>query len=598
MTIFDVLKLLCGIALFLYGMNVMGDSLKKSAGKSLKTILSKLTSSPFKGFMLGLLVTIVIQSSSATTVMVVGFVNSGTMTLAQAIGVIMGANVGTAITSWLTALSGIGEDGQTASAFLEWLKPSSWMSILAIIGIALIMFKKRERHKDIGSILLGFAVLMTGMDLMSGAVTGLRSSAEFQSILTRFSNPILGILVGIVLTAIVQSSSASVGILQSLTTTGAITYGAAIPIVMGQNIGACVPVLISSVGASKNAKRAANSYLFFNLIGTIFWMTVYSVCNAIFDFAFVDQTIGMWGVAVVHTLFKILCAVIIAPFTKQFEKLVVISVRESNEEEKEELLDERLFNTPTVAVEAARNATCKMAQISCDALIQSLGMLEAYDQKIAENIRAYEDKADIYEDMIGSYLVKLSDRNTNQADSHEITKLLHMIGDFERISDHAVNILESAEEMRDKKLEFSDEAKRELKILIEAINEIVMLARDSFLENDLSLASKVEPLEEVVDALKDQIKLQHILRLQKCECSIEHGFVLADILNNLERVADHCSNIAGCVIEISKHVALSMHSYLNSVREGGEEFDKINKEYARKYSLSKADKLETAADNN
>ena len=587
MGISDILYLLLGLALFLYGMNVMGDALKKSAGKSLKTILGTLTSSPLKGFMLGLLVTMVIQSSSATTVMVVGFVNSATMTLTQAIGVIMGANVGTAVTAWITGLSGLGEGGEAASAFLKWLKPDSWMPILAVVGIGLTMFAKKERKKDIGVILLGFAVLMTGMSIMSDSVAVLKTNEEFKQILTMFENPILGILAGLVLTAIVQSSSASVGILQSLTTTGAITYGAAIPIVMGQNIGTCVTALISCIGASKNAKRAALAHLYFNVIGVVFWMSAYSILYAIFKFAFADWVIDMWGVAAVHTIFKILSVILIAPFSKQLEKLATISVKDSKEEEHLPMLEERLLSTPTIAVESAKAASCQMAVVSCEALLLSLKSFTEYSDDLAAQIRAAEDKADIYEDMIGSYLIQLSSKDMSSRDSHEITKLLHIIGDFERISDHAVNILESAEEMRDKKLEFSNEAKHELSVLSAAIQEVVELAQTSFTKDELMKAARVEPLEEVVDYLKDQIKLQHILRLQKSECSIEHGFVLADILNNMERVADHCSNIAGCVIEISKHDSLSMHSYLSSVRAGGEEFDQMHREYMKKYTLKK-----------
>ncbi len=590
MDLFDVLQLLCGLALFLYGMNVMGDALKKSAGKSLKTILGTLTSSPLKGFLLGLMVTCVIQSSSATTVMVVGFVNSATMTLTQAIGVIMGANVGTAITAWLTALNGLGgESGQELVGIVSWLKPDAWMPILAVIGICLTMFAKKERKKDIGVILLGFAVLMTGMDVMSSAVGGLKSSEEFKSILTMFENPILGILAGLVLTAIVQSSSASVGILQSLTVTGAITYGAAIPIVMGQNIGTCVTALLSCLGASKNAKRAALAHLYFNVIGVVFWMTAYTVLNAIFSFAFASFAIDMWGVALVHTVFKILSVILIMPFSKQLEKLATISVKDSKEDEQLPMLDDRLLDTPAVAVESAKAAAVQMATLSCEGLLMSLRAFTEYDEKLAAQIRAAEDKADIYEDMIGSYLIKLSAKDMNERDSHEITKLLHIIGDFERISDHSVDLLCSAEEMVDKKLEFSTEAKHELKILSSAIDEIVQLALSSFTSDKLLNAAHVEPLEEVVDYLKDQIKLQHILRLQKSECTIEHGFVLADILNALERVSDHCSNIAGCVIEISQHDSLSMHSYLSAIRAGGDEFDRLYNEYMKKYSLKKAE---------
>ena len=590
MTLFDVLQLLCGLALFLYGMNVMGDALKKSAGKSLKTILGTLTSSPLKGFLLGLMVTVVIQSSSATTVMVVGFVNSATMTLTQAIGVIMGANVGTAITAWLTALNGLGgEGGQELVGVVSWLKPDAWMPILAVIGIALTMFAKKERKKDIGVILLGFAVLMTGMDVMSSAVGGLKSSEEFKNILTMFENPILGILAGLVLTAIVQSSSASVGILQSLTVTGAITYGAAIPIVMGQNIGTCVTALLSCLGASKNAKRAALAHLYFNVIGVVFWMTAYTVLNFFLDFAFASFAIDMWGVALVHTVFKVLCVILIMPFSKQLEKLATISVKDSKEDEHLPMLDDRLLDTPAVAVESAKAAAVQMATLSCEGLLLSLKAFTEYDEKLAAQIRAAEDKADIYEDMIGSYLIKLSAKDMNERDSHEITKLLHIIGDFERISDHSVELLCSAEEMVDKKLEFSPEAQHELKILSSAIDEIVHLALSSFTSDKLLNAAHVEPLEEVVDYLKDQIKLQHILRLQKSECTIEHGFVLADILNAMERVSDHCSNIAGCVIEISQHDSLSMHSYLSAIRAGGDEFDRLYNEYLKKYSLKKAE---------
>ncbi|MBQ9117326.1 MAG: Na/Pi cotransporter family protein [Clostridia bacterium] len=590
MTLLDVLQLLCGLALFLYGMNVMGDALKKSAGKSLKTILGTLTSSPLKGFLLGLMVTVVIQSSSATTVMVVGFVNSATMTLTQAIGVIMGANVGTAITAWLTALNGLGGDGgKELVGIVSWLKPDAWMPILAVIGICLTMFAKKERKKDIGVILLGFAVLMTGMDVMSSSVAGLKSSEAFKSILTMFENPILGILAGLILTAIVQSSSASVGILQSLTVTGAITYGAAIPIVMGQNIGTCVTALLSCLGASKNAKRAALAHLYFNIIGVVFWMTAYSILNAIFNFAFASFAIDMWGVALVHTVFKILSVILIMPFSKQLEKLATVSVKDSAEDEQLPILDERLIDTPAVAVESAKKATVDMAILSCEALRMSLRAFTEYDDKLAAQIRSAEDKADIYEDMLGTYLIKLTTKDMDERDSHEITKLLHLIGDFERISDHAVDLLCSAEEMRDKKLQFSNEAKHELTVMTAAIDEIVQLAMSSFTENQLMNAAHVEPLEEVVDYLKDQIKLQHVLRLQKSECTIEHGFVLADILNALERVSDHCSNIAGCVIEISQHDSLSMHSYLSSVRAGGEEFDRLHREYMKKYTLKKSE---------
>ncbi len=589
MSVFDFLELVCGLALFLYGMNIMGDSLKRSAGNRLKAILASLTSSPFKGFLLGLGVTAIIQSSSATTVMVVGFVNSGTMLLSQAVGVIMGANVGTAVTSWLTALSGIGGGkGAEALGLLQWLKPSSWMPVLAIVGLCLTMFAKRSRKKDIGHVLLGFAVLMVGMDLMSGSVSGLKGVVG--EIFAMFANnPILGVLAGTLLTALVQSSSASVGILQSLTTTGGITFGAAIPIIMGQNIGTCVTALISSIGAKKNGKRAALVHLYFNVIGVTVFMILFYVIKA---FAaplqeFVGGTIDMWGVAAVHTLFKIFCVIVLMPFSRHLEKLAVATVKDKeDDDDTANLIDERLLATPSVAIERCGEVAAKMADMSCEALVASLALFDEYDDKKADMIRGIENKADLYEDALGSYLVKLSAHSTNETETSEITKLLHIIGDFERISDHAVNFVESAEEMKDKKLNFSSEATRELAVLRAAVTEIIGLAKDSFVKNDIMLASKVEPLEDVVDELRDEIKLHHVLRLQKSECSIEHGFVLSDILTNLERVSDHCSNIAGCVIEIA-HNDLDLHKYTYSIKNSGEEFDRATKEYKRKYSLAK-----------
>ena len=585
MGIFEILNLICGLALFLYGMEVMGDSLKKSAGNRLKTILGKMTSNQFKGFLLGLAVTAVIQSSSATTVMVVGFVNSGTMTLTQAIGVIMGANVGTAVTSWLTALSGIGGEGAELVGYIEWLKPSAWMPILALIGICLIMFSQRGKKKDIGAILLGFSVLMVGMDIMSASVSGLKNDEAFKNLLTMFDNSILGVMAGLVLTAIVQSSSASVGILQSLTATGAITYGAAIPIIMGQNIGTCVTALISSFGANKNGKRAALAHLYFNVINVIIVLSTFYIIDGFADFAFLDQTIGMWGVAGVHTLFKLISVAIMFPFTKWLEKLAVISVKDKNEDEQVNLLDERLIETPSVAIACADQVARSMADISCKALRLSLELLSSYDDKKADLVREYEAKADVYEDALGTYLVKLSGADMTVQDSHEVTKLLHIIGDFERISDHAVNILESAEEMKDKKITFSKEAQKEISVMVAAINEIINLADKAYDEDDLATASLVEPLEQVVDNLKYKIKLNHILRLQKNECTIEHGFILSDLLTNFERVSDHCSNIAGCLIELSKHNSLDMHKYLGEIKDGSREFDNKFKEYKAKYAL-------------
>ncbi len=584
MSIFDILKLLCGLALFLYGMDVMGNALKRSAGNQLKSILGRMTSNPVKGFLLGLVVTTIVQSSSATTVMVVGFVNSGTMTLTQSVGVIFGANLGAATTAWLIGLSGL-EGGAAASSILNWLKPSSWTPIIAMIGISLIMFSKKGKKKDIGTILLGFTVLMVGMDTMSASVSVLNDNATFRSMLTMFSNPILGMLTGLIVTAIIQSSGASVGILQSLTTTGAITYGTAIPIVMGQNIGTCVTAMISSAGAGKNGKRAALIHLYFNIIGAVVLMVLYSVLNAIFKFSFVDQTIGMWGVAAVHTIFKLLSIALIVPFSKQLEHLAKISVREGGEKSAVSLLDERLLDTPSVATERAEEITCTMADLSCKAFKDSVSLLSDYSEDKATEIRKIENQADIFEDALGTYLVKLSSRSMTESESRRITKLLHIIGDFERISDHAVNMVESAEEIRDKKITFSEDAKHEINVLTSAISEILDLTCKAFEANDIATATHVEPLEQVVDHLKDQIRLHHILRVQKSECTIEHGFILSDVLTNLERVSDHCSNIAGCLIEISEDNALNMHKYLDTVKKTDEEFERIYKEYRHKYSL-------------
>ena len=579
--VFDILALFCGLALFLYGMDVMGDSLKKSAGSQLKVILGKMTSNPITGFLLGLAVTAVIQSSSATTVMVVGFVNSGTMTLLQSVGVIIGANLGTAVTAWLTALSAI--EGKSSIAWTEWLKPDAWMPVLAVIGICLIMFAKRGKKKDIGNILLGFAVLMVGMDLMSGAVKDYGDTLK--PIFTMFSNPVLGVLAGLVLTVIVQSSSASVGILQSLTMTGAITYGAAIPIVMGQNIGTCVTALISSVSANKNGKRAAFVHLYFNILGVIVWLTLYSIANAIFGLVPTDSAVNAWDIAFIHTVFKILSIIIIGPFYKQLAKLACLTIRDKKDErETVSMLDERLFETPSIAAGQATRVAYEMADVAVASLKKSLSLFEAYDVKVADEVRALEDRADKYEDALGSYLVKLSGCDMDTKDAVQVTKLLHIIGDLERISDHSVNIVESAEEMKDKKLSFSPQATNEMKVLRSAIDDILDITLKSFLENDIVLATEVEPIEEVVDELRDKIKLNHVLRLQKSECTIEHGFVLSDMLNNFERVSDHCSNIASCVIEMSKVGVMDMHKYTNEVADSMEFKQKVVY-YQQKYIL-------------
>ncbi len=585
---FDVLSLFCGLALFLYGMDAMGNALKKSAGSGLKNTLSKMTSSPLRGFLLGLGVTAIIQSSSATTVMVVGFVNSGTMTLFQAIGVIMGANVGTAVTAWITGLSGLGAGASAAVSALKWLKPSSWMPLVAVLGVGLIMFAKRGRKKDIGTILIGFSVLMVGMDMMADAVGGLKDSEAFKSILTVFgNNPLLGVLAGIVLTAIVQSSSASIGILQSLSTTGAITYGMAIPIILGQNIGTCVTAMMSAIGANKNGKRAAVAHLYFNVIGVVFWLSAFYIVNAFAKFPFVANQIDMWGIAGVHTIFKILAVGLLFPFAKYLEKLAVLTVKDKDTDDNSpsKLLDPRLIATPAIAVARATEVAKTMASISCTALRKSMKLITTYDAAEADLVRDLESKADVYEDELGSYLVMISGAQLTAADSHQLTKLLHIIGDFERISDHAVNIVESAEEIRDKKLAFSSEATRELAVMTAAIEEILDISEQAFCENNLPVAAKIEPLEQVVDDLKDAIKANHVKRLQKSECSIEHGFVLSDLLNNFERVSDHCSNVGGCILELASHDALDLHKYLTEIKNNDAAFKQEFGTFREKYSL-------------
>ncbi|MBR0449825.1 MAG: Na/Pi cotransporter family protein [Clostridia bacterium] len=590
----DVLGLICGLALFLFGMDLMGNALKRSAGKKLKRILGELTSNKLKGFLLGLGVTAIIQSSSATTVMVVGFVNSGTMLLSQAVGVIMGANVGTAVTAWITALNGI-SGGSGALAFLNYLKPDFWMPLLAIFGVILIMASKKQRTKDIATILLGFAVLMVGMTLMSDAVSSLKDNESFTRILTVFSNPILGVLAGTLLTVIVQSSSASIGILQALSTTGAISFSMAIPIILGQNIGTCVTAMISSLGANKNGKRAAFVHLYFNVLGVIIWLSLYyliawllGVCG-VFDAlgAAEAASINMWGIAIVHTVFKVLNVITFAPFTKFLEKLACLTVRGDDKvgDEYTNMLDERLLDTPTVAIERSRAVAAKMASLTAGALKDSVSLLDTYDKKTAEKVREAEERSDIYEDALASYLVKLSSRSMDEADSREVTMLLHMVSDLERIGDHAVNIVEAAEEMQDGDVRFSEAAKEQLSYLYRAVCEIVSITERAFCDGDVETALLVEPLEQVVDDLRDEIRRRHVSRLQKSECTLEHGFLLSEILTNLERVADHCSNIAGCLIEMTAHDSLDIHGYLRRVRASAPEFKESYASFSEKYSL-------------
>lgn len=584
MTIFNVFSLLGGLAFFLYGMNVMGETLEKMAGSKLKTILAGLTSNKFKGFMLGLLVTAVIQSSSATTVMVVGFVNSGIMTLHQSVGVIMGANLGTSVTSWLLSLTGLEGDG----FLIQICKPANFTPILAFIGILIVMFSKKQRNKDIAVILIAFAVLMFGMETMSDAVNPLTESEKFKEVLVLFSNPVLGLLVGTVFTAIVQSSSASVGILQALTLTGTVTYATAIPIVMGQNIGTCVSAMISSIGAGKNAKRAAVIHLSFNLISAAVWLTVYWIADFIIGFGFVSQAADPLGIAVVHTVFKILALLLLMPMTKQLEKLACVIVKDSKEDiEKNEefkVLDDRFLNTPSFAIEQCRKLTENMAVITKNAMLNAVKITNGYDELLDKEIYEAEEKVDTYEDKLGTYLVKVSSKDLSADDGKNISTLLHCIGDFERISDHATNIVKASKEMKDKGIAFSGDAKRELDVMTKAITDVLELTVDAFVNNDLEKAHKVEPLEEVIDKLKTKMKSRHVKRLRDGECTIELGFVYADYITNFERVSDHCSNIAVCLIQMAD-ANYEVHDYIHELKASGEEFDKMVDEYRGKYML-------------
>ena len=582
--IFDILTMIGGLCLFLFGMDLMGGALERRAGNKLRDILGKLTSNPFAGFLTGAGVTAIIQSSSATTVMVVGFVNSGLMTLKQSISVIMGANVGTTITAWILSLSGIGE----GSLFVKLLKPTSFTPVLALVGIILYMFLKGGKKKDTGMILLGFATLMFGMDTMSDGVAFLKDIPAFADLFLLFENPFLGMLVGAVLTAIIQSSSASVGILQALAlATGKVTYAAAIPIIMGQHIGTCATAMISSIGAKKNAKRAALVHLSFNVIGTAVWLTVFCIVSLFLPDGLLQTSVGVVGIPIAHSVCSILNVLLLFPMAGLLEKLVCKLVPDSDMPEAVVELDERLLVTPPLALAASHNLTIKMADIAIRSLKNSILSLTAYTPELAASIRADEDLGDHYEDILGDYLVKISSNQISDHDSAEAAKLLRLIGDFERISDHSVNILEAAEELREKGYTFSEAAMAELTVLCNAVNEILDLALASFVKSDFEAAVLVEPLEEIIDELKEKLRAAHILRMQQGKCSIEVGFVWSDLLANLERVSDHCSNVAGCLIEMAGHT-LSLHETLRAARTDNEAYNKRHESFATKYALPTA----------
>lgn len=573
MDFFSVLTLLGGLAMFLYGMNVMGDGLEKVSGGKLEKILENLTSSPVKAVLLGAAVTGVIQSSSATTVMVVGFVNSGIMQLSQAVGVIMGANIGTTVTSWILSLAGI----QSSNFFIQLLKPTSFAPVLALIGVVFLMFLKDAKKKDIGTILIGFSVLMFGMETMSGAVKPLAEVPEFTGILLKFSIPVLGVLAGTVLTAVIQSSSASVGILQALCITGAVPYSAAIPIIMGQNIGTCITALLSAIGANKNAKRAAMVHLYFNIIGTIVFMVVFYTVNTAVHFTFLTEAATPAGIAVIHSAFNISVTILLLPFSKILVKLACLTVRDKGTEEvvspedKEfKILDTRFLETPALAIEQSRNAARNMAQEAKQALKIALTLIDDYSEEKALQVQKIESKVDRYEDELGTYLVNLNHKNLTLEDSQSLSIMLHCIGDFERISDHAVEIKDAAEEMHQKKLHFSQKALAELHVLEKAVNDIVEMAYQAFAQRNMGLAAAVEPLEEVVDELCRELKNRHVDRLRAGECTIEMGFILSDINTGLERVADHCSNIGVCVTQVRENL-FDTHSHLDMIKNSPDE---------------------------
>ena len=586
MNVYDILNLLGGIALFLFGMHTLSASLEKLAGGKLETWLEKATSKPIKGVVLGAIITAVIQSSAATTVMIIGFVNSGLMKLSQAIGVIMGANIGTTATSWLLSLQSI--SGSDGFSFLNILKPTTFTPVLAVIGVILIMFTKSDKKKTIGMILAGFAVLMFGMNSMSSATAGLAENETFCNILMMFSNPVLGVIAGAVLTAVLQSSSASIGILQSIAiSTGKVTYSVALPLLLGQNIGSCVTALISSVGANKPAKRVAFVHLYFNVIGTVVFLSIFYLLNAFISMPFMEESLNAVGIAVIHTGFNVLATALFLPFTKQLEKLACLTVRDDSNDEKltPMLLDERLLKTPSVAIEQCRNVCIRMARLTQETLKMSMEVVTTYDAKKCAEVIDNENAIDIFEDKIGSYILKISSKDLSENDSKIVSSMLHTIGDLERISDHAVNIVEAAEEMHSKKIKFSQQALRELPVIVNAVSEILDMSINAVVNNDVNLATNVEPLEDVIDQLRSDLKTRHIERLRNGKCTIELGFILQDLLTNFERVSDHCSNIAVYLIQISDN-SMDTHEYMNELKklDRSEFMDEFN-DYKNKYIL-------------
>lgn len=587
MTIFDVLNLIGGLAIFLFGMQVMGNSLEKISGGKLEGILEKMTSNRFKGVLLGLAVTAVIQSSSAVTVMAVGFVNSGIMGLGQVIGIIMGANIGTTVTSWLLSLTGI----ESSNIFISLLKPSSFSPVLAIIGVIMLMFAKSDKKKNLGSIMIGFAVLMTGMTMMSDSVSGLENDPAFTGMLTKFSNPILGVLAGLILTTIIQSSSASVGILQALSMTGAISVGAAFPIILGQNIGTCTTVLISSIGANKNAKRAAGAHMVFNVIGVIVAMALFYGVNAVFRLPFIDDAVNPASIAIIHSVFNIFATVLLFPFGKQLEKLMCLIVKDDkNQAEKAPqeptLIDEKFIITPTYAIDKTKEKCDEMAELAKKNILMCLDFIKIYNRAKDDKIKANEKALDAFEDELETYLVKISTMDLSFDDSLRLSKFSHAISNFERIGDYGVNILKTKRKMHKDKIHFSTDANRELDIMARAVKEIVENSVNAFINDDLALAESIEPLEQVIDNLKVELRAKHAKRMEKEECTVENGMLFFDIVNSFERIADHCSNLAVCIIELSQG-SYQTHSYLKEVKNSSNKtFMENFEEYLNKYSVN------------
>ena len=578
MDFFDALTLIGGLALFLFGMNIMGSSLEKRAGHRLKSLLGRMTSNPLGGFALGLGITALMQSSSVTTVMVVGFVNSGLMTLRQSVSIIMGANLGAAVTPWLLSLSGV----NGAGVILQLLKPTSFTPVLALIGVIMHNFMKDTRKRDTGMVLLGFAVLMYGMEIMSGSVADLRSDPNFTRIIGLFSNPLLGVLAGTVITAVIQSSSASIGILQALSATGSITYEIAIPVIMGQNIGTCISAILSSIGATTNAKRAAFIHVLFNVLSMLICLPLYHLVYRLANFTFGGTAVTVFSIAMINTLYKLISVALLAPLTGIFEPLAAFFIRDRGGDDEIELLDERLLATPSVAISRCKTVAAAMSEMAAKGVLSAMGLLREYDAKAAQEIIREEDKVDFYEDKLGSYLVKLSSRSLTQADSAEASKLLRLISDFERISDHSVNIMHSAEEKHDKGLSFSPAAVTEMESIVGAVSEIIDLGQRAFTQDDLRAAAMVEPLHQTVVRLCSEVRANHAARLQSGECTIELGFILNDLLIYLERVSGHISNIAGCVLEIQRD-GLDLHEFLHSVRHSSGDYASLYEEYCEKY---------------